>query len=144
MLHTTSDCCGVGRPGTDRHHDYSASRLFLIGSGTGRHRRGHRGRFLGGWVPLPDGVVRAETDPVGDRPVLLHLLSQGHLGAEGLVGRLPGQQRGAQTNRRCFERLLSPVRADERDGSGRHDHKRKKERGAGKTAVGQPGHASCE
>lgn len=38
---------------------------------------------------LPDGVIRAQTDPVGDRPVLLHLLAQGHLGAEGLVGRLP-------------------------------------------------------
>lgn len=39
-------------------------------------------------VCSPDGVVRAETDPVRDRPVLLHLLAQGHLGAEGLVGRL--------------------------------------------------------
>lgn len=26
---------------------------------------------------------------MGDGPVLLHLLAQGHLGAEGLVGRLP-------------------------------------------------------
>lgn len=36
----------------------------------------------------PDLVVRAQADPVRDRPVLLHLLAQGHLGAEGLVGRL--------------------------------------------------------
>lgn len=48
---------------------------------------------------LPDGVVRAETDPVGNRPVLLHLLAQGHLGAEGLVGRLPNAMYASQSIR---------------------------------------------
>lgn len=79
----------MGGPGTDRHHDYSASRFSSAAVPAGIDV--DIAVVLGGWVPLPDGVVRAETDPVGDRPVLLHLLAQGHLGAEGLVGRLQGQ-----------------------------------------------------
>ena len=42
----------------------------------------------------PDLVVRAHADPVRDRPVLLHLLAKGHLGAEGLVGRLAKKKAG--------------------------------------------------
>ena len=53
-------------------------RTFTTSSGLMRHQ--HK--------TSPDLVVRAQADPVRDRPVLLHLLAKGHLGAEGLVGRL--------------------------------------------------------
>lgn len=38
----------------------------------------------------PDGVARAEADPVGDGAVLVRLLGKGPLGAERLLGRLWG------------------------------------------------------
>ena len=37
---------------------------------------------------VPDGVAGAQTDPLGDRAVLLHLLRENLLNLEGLVGRL--------------------------------------------------------
>jgi hypothetical protein len=37
---------------------------------------------------VPDGVIRTETDPLRNRPVLLGLFCQRDLGAESLVGRL--------------------------------------------------------
>lgn len=37
---------------------------------------------------VPDGVIGAQTDPVRDGAVLLHLLSKDTLGFEGLEGRL--------------------------------------------------------
>ena len=40
------------------------------------------GRAISG---SPDGVVGSQPDPVGDRPVLLHLDREGSLSAEGLV-----------------------------------------------------------
>lgn len=42
---------------------------------------------------VPDLVVSAETDPVGDGTVLLHLLAEDALGLERLVGRLEGELR---------------------------------------------------
>lgn len=39
-------------------------------------------------IILPDGVISAEADPVGDGAVLLHLLSQNALGSEGFQRRL--------------------------------------------------------
>jgi hypothetical protein len=39
-------------------------------------------------VILPNGVISAKTDPVGDGSVLLHLLTEDALGLEALKGRL--------------------------------------------------------
>eukprot|EP00591_Stephanopyxis_turris_P012820 CAMPEP_0195516618 /NCGR_PEP_ID=MMETSP0794_2-20130614/8047_1 /TAXON_ID=515487 /ORGANISM="Stephanopyxis turris, Strain CCMP 815" /LENGTH=62 /DNA_ID=CAMNT_0040645265 /DNA_START=51 /DNA_END=239 /DNA_ORIENTATION=- len=36
---------------------------------------------------VTDGVVRLQAEPLGDRAVLAHLLSESALGAEGLLGR---------------------------------------------------------
>ena len=39
-------------------------------------------------IILPDLVIGAETNPVGEGTVLLHLLAEDALGLEGLVRRL--------------------------------------------------------
>lgn len=48
-----------------------------------------------------DGVARAQTDPLGDRTVLLELLGKNLLGAEGLVRRLLKKQ-GKEGSSACL------------------------------------------
>lgn len=67
-----------------------------------RPRGGLRGQGAPGG--LPDLVVRAHADPVGDRAVLLHLLRQRHLHLEPLVRRhVSCERRGREAGRvgRC-------------------------------------------
>lgn len=54
---------------------------------------------------IPDGAASSEADPVGDRSVLVGLLGQGPLGAEGLLGwlQIPPQTQHTNTTQESDE-----------------------------------------